>query len=176
MSKASAPFLARVTDLFFLFHKAFRPALGPTQPPTEAGPGQLSLGIKQRGCEAYQSPNLMQKLGMSVAISSLPPSTSFHGTYRDDLTQTWLINLNFLYKKQTQKKLSPENTITATRCTINIYKLDSSCYLHITVPCRIIEHKCDFLISFQYHTQFSYKFCNSVLHVAITSVYKHRSL
>jgi len=48
MSKASAPFLAWVTELFFLFHKASRPALGPTQPPTEAGPGQLSLVIKQR--------------------------------------------------------------------------------------------------------------------------------
>jgi len=48
MSKASASFLAWVTDLFFLFHKASRPALGPTQPPTEGKPGQLSLGIKQR--------------------------------------------------------------------------------------------------------------------------------
>jgi len=48
MSKASAPFLARVTDLFFLFHKASRPAPGSTQPPIEAGTGQLSLGIKQR--------------------------------------------------------------------------------------------------------------------------------
>ena len=112
MSKASAPFLARVTDLYFLFHKTSRPTLGPTQPPTEAGPGHLSLGIKQRGCEAYHSPHLMQKLGMSVAISSHTP-TSFHGTYRDDLTQwsttqnTWLINLNFLYKKQTQNKNIP---------------------------------------------------------------------
>jgi len=73
MSKASAPFLAWATELYFLFHKASRPVLGFTQPPSEAGPGHLSLGIRQRGCEAYHSPHLMQKLGMSVAISSFPP-------------------------------------------------------------------------------------------------------
>jgi len=40
----------------FLFDTASRPALEPTQPPTQWVPGALSLGVKRPGREADQSP------------------------------------------------------------------------------------------------------------------------
>jgi hypothetical protein len=39
----------------FLFTTAFRPALGPTQPPIQCVPGVLFLGIKHLGREADHS-------------------------------------------------------------------------------------------------------------------------
>jgi hypothetical protein len=40
----------------FLFATAFRPPLGPTQPPIQWVPGALSLGVKSQGREADHSP------------------------------------------------------------------------------------------------------------------------
>jgi hypothetical protein len=40
----------------FLFTTAFRPALGPTQPPIQWVPGALSLGVKRPGRQADHSP------------------------------------------------------------------------------------------------------------------------
>jgi hypothetical protein len=40
----------------FLSYIVTRPALGPTQPPTQWVLGSLSLGVKQQGCEADRSP------------------------------------------------------------------------------------------------------------------------
>jgi hypothetical protein len=40
----------------FSFHTAFRPALGPTQPPIQWVPGAVSLGVKRPGREADHSP------------------------------------------------------------------------------------------------------------------------
>jgi hypothetical protein len=40
----------------FLFTTASRPALGPTQPPTQWVPGALSLGVKRSGREDEHSP------------------------------------------------------------------------------------------------------------------------
>jgi hypothetical protein len=40
----------------FLFTAAFRPALGPTQPPIQGVPGALSLVVKRPCCEADHSP------------------------------------------------------------------------------------------------------------------------
>jgi hypothetical protein len=39
-------------DKSFLFSTAFRPALGPTQPPIQQVLGALSSGVKQQGHEA----------------------------------------------------------------------------------------------------------------------------
>jgi hypothetical protein len=39
----------------FLSTTASKPALGPTQPPTQRVPGALSMGIKWPGCEADHS-------------------------------------------------------------------------------------------------------------------------
>jgi hypothetical protein len=39
----------------FLFSTAFRPALGPTQPPIQWVPGALSLGVKRPGSVADHS-------------------------------------------------------------------------------------------------------------------------
>jgi hypothetical protein len=39
----------------FLYSTASRPALGPTQPPTQCVPGALSSGLKQPGHEADHS-------------------------------------------------------------------------------------------------------------------------
>lgn len=38
---------------FFLFSTAFRPALGPTQPPGESVLGAVFKGVKQMGHEAH---------------------------------------------------------------------------------------------------------------------------
>jgi hypothetical protein len=40
----------------FLFTIAFRPALGPTQPPIQSVPGALSLEVKLLGREAENPP------------------------------------------------------------------------------------------------------------------------
>jgi hypothetical protein len=42
----------------FLFTTAFRPALGPTQPPIERVPEALFLGVKRPGSETDRSPSL----------------------------------------------------------------------------------------------------------------------
>jgi hypothetical protein len=41
---------------FSLFSTSSRPALGPTQPPTQWVPGAISLGAKRPGREADHSP------------------------------------------------------------------------------------------------------------------------
>jgi len=40
---------------YFALLAAFRPTLGPTQPPLQRIPGALSLGVKQPGSEADHS-------------------------------------------------------------------------------------------------------------------------
>jgi hypothetical protein len=56
----------------FLYSKAFRLALGLTQPPIQWTLGALSLGIKWKGCEGNHSPTSSAKVKNGGAIPPLP--------------------------------------------------------------------------------------------------------
>jgi hypothetical protein len=57
----------------FLFTRASRTALGPTQPPIQWVPGALSLGVKWPGREADHSPPSSAEVKEWVELSSTPP-------------------------------------------------------------------------------------------------------
>jgi hypothetical protein len=50
-----------------------RPALGLTQPPIQWVPEALSLGMKQPGCEADQSPQSSGEVNNAWSYTSIPP-------------------------------------------------------------------------------------------------------
>jgi hypothetical protein len=56
----------------FLFTIAFRPALGPTQPPIQWAPRALSLGVKWLGCEADHSPPSSAAVKNAWSYTSTP--------------------------------------------------------------------------------------------------------
>jgi hypothetical protein len=61
----------------FLLAAASRPALGPTQPPTQWVPGVLSPGVKRgRGVMLTTHPHLVPRLRMSRSYTSSPPCAS----------------------------------------------------------------------------------------------------
>jgi len=57
----------------FLFTTAFRPALGPTQPPIQWVPEALSLGAKQSEREADHSPPSIVEVNIAWSYTSTPP-------------------------------------------------------------------------------------------------------
>jgi hypothetical protein len=62
----------------FLFSTAFRPTLGPTQPPIQRLPGAFSLGIKRQGREADHSPPTSAEIRKGGAIPPLPHTSSWN--------------------------------------------------------------------------------------------------
>jgi hypothetical protein len=56
----------------FLFTTASRTALGPTQPPIQWVPGELSLGVKWLGCEADHSPPSSAEVEYVWSYTSTP--------------------------------------------------------------------------------------------------------
>jgi hypothetical protein len=56
----------------FLFLTAFRPALGPTQPPIYWVPVVISSRVERQGCEASHSPPSSDEVKNGGAIPSLP--------------------------------------------------------------------------------------------------------
>jgi hypothetical protein len=50
-----------------------RPALGPTQPPTECVPGALTPGVKQQGREADHSPPISAEVKKTWIYGYTPP-------------------------------------------------------------------------------------------------------
>jgi hypothetical protein len=63
----------------FLFSTASRPALGPTQPPTQWVPEALSPGVKRLGLEADHSPSSNVEVKNGGAIPPLPHMSLWHG-------------------------------------------------------------------------------------------------
>jgi hypothetical protein len=59
----------------FLFTAAFRPALGPTQPPIQCEPEALSLGVKRPGHEADRSPQCSAEVKEYVELCLHSPLT-----------------------------------------------------------------------------------------------------
>jgi hypothetical protein len=65
---------------FFLFATAFRPALGPTQPPIKWIPGSLSPGVKPPACEADHLPRYTGEVkGMRGAVLLYASMCSWYG-------------------------------------------------------------------------------------------------
>jgi hypothetical protein len=56
----------------FLFTAAFRPALGPTQPPVQWVPGALSLVVKRPGREADHSHPSSVEVKNAWSYTSIP--------------------------------------------------------------------------------------------------------
>jgi hypothetical protein len=75
----------------FLFTTAYRPALGPTQPPIQCVPGALFLGVKQPGREADHSTPSSAEVKECVELY-LHSSVQIHGVvlsskkHRDNFT------------------------------------------------------------------------------------------
>jgi hypothetical protein len=59
-------------DTIFLIITTSRPALGPTQLPTQWMPGTLSLGVKRQGCEPDHPPPPSADVKNGGAIPPLP--------------------------------------------------------------------------------------------------------
>jgi hypothetical protein len=59
-------------EIFFLYSAAFRPALGPTQPPIQWVPEALSLEVKRLKREADHSPTSSADVKNDGAIPPLP--------------------------------------------------------------------------------------------------------
>jgi hypothetical protein len=59
--------------MIFLFSIAYRPTLGPTQPPIQWVPGALSAGVKRPGREAYHSPLSSAEAKNTWSNTSTPP-------------------------------------------------------------------------------------------------------
>jgi hypothetical protein len=57
----------------FLFSTSSRPALGPTQPPIQWVPGDLSPGVKREGREADHSPPTSADFNKMWIYTSTPP-------------------------------------------------------------------------------------------------------
>jgi hypothetical protein len=55
---------------YFIFATAFRPALGPTQPPIQWVPGALSSGVKRQVCEADCSPSFSAEVKNAWSYTS----------------------------------------------------------------------------------------------------------
>jgi hypothetical protein len=69
----------------FLFSTAFRPALGPTQPPIQWVPMAISPGVKRPGLVAEHSPPTSTEGKIGGAIPALP--IRFRGVvHRDSFT------------------------------------------------------------------------------------------
>jgi hypothetical protein len=62
----------------FLISTASRPTLGPTQPPIQWIPENLSLGIKRQGCEADHSPPSSAEVEKDGDIPPLPHISPWH--------------------------------------------------------------------------------------------------
>jgi hypothetical protein len=115
----------------FLFSTAFRPALGPMQPPIQWIPGALSLVVKRPGREADHS-LLLPGSRTSGAIPPPPSTSSWRGTQLS--TRTTL-------------SLHPRNT--DSHCRVVIYfvlLLQQSWYLSkpyavwlVTIPKLTLE-------------------------------------
>jgi len=60
----------------FFFDHVSRPALGPTQPPTQWVPGVLSLRVKRPGCEADHLPPSSAEVKECVELYLHSPNTS----------------------------------------------------------------------------------------------------
>jgi hypothetical protein len=61
------------------FSTLSRLVLQPTQPTIQWVPGVISLGVKQLGCEAVQSPPSSAEVKNSGAIPPFPDTSSWHG-------------------------------------------------------------------------------------------------
>jgi hypothetical protein len=59
--------------LGIFFTTMSRPALGPTQPPSQWVPGALSLGVKRPGHEADHSPPSCAEVKNAWSYTSTPP-------------------------------------------------------------------------------------------------------
>jgi hypothetical protein len=80
--------------VIFLYTKASRLALGPSQPPIHWVSGAFSVGVQWLGHEADCSPHLVPKLRMSEGIPSLPHMPSLHALrqfylYLHNHNNTW---------------------------------------------------------------------------------------
>jgi hypothetical protein len=62
----------------FLFSTAYRPILGPTQPPIQWVRGALSHGVNRQGREADQLPPSSAEVKNDGAISPLSPMSSWN--------------------------------------------------------------------------------------------------
>jgi hypothetical protein len=72
---------------------ASRPALGPTQPPTQQVTGALSLGVKRPGCEGEHSPPSSAEVKECVELylhsSNTPPWRGAQLKHRSNYTFTF---------------------------------------------------------------------------------------
>jgi hypothetical protein len=70
---------SRQVQKILLFSTASRPALGPTQPPTQWVPGAVSPEVRRQGCEADRLQQFTAEVKNGGVMPSLPNIFSQHG-------------------------------------------------------------------------------------------------
>jgi hypothetical protein len=81
----------------FLLFTSSRPALGPTQPPIQWAPEDLSPGVKRPGCKFDHSPPSSAEVSNGGAIPPVPLMFSWNSAslikHRDNFTSFYLTTL-----------------------------------------------------------------------------------
>jgi hypothetical protein len=116
------------------------PALGPNQPPIQWVPGALSLGVKQPGCEAENSPPSNAEVKMRGAMPPFPNTPSWRDAqlkHRENFTYqsniklyfTWICNVTrrFITKNDLQYSTQRKVVVKLSLCLTKYLDMKTLC-------------------------------------------------